>query len=191
MQSLVLSQFDPGRSEPLGLADRIARGDAEAFEALVAVYQPRVTRLAHRLLGWSGDVDDIVQDVFLAVLRHRSGYRQDASLWTWLTAITLNTCRSHLRRREVLRKLASVFVPHKPPAAADAGALEDEVAREVRAAVAGLPARDREVIVLFYLEHRAVTEMSSLLGASTNAIDVRLHRARNKLREMLKRFMER
>lgn len=191
MQSLVLSQFDPGRTEPLGLADRIARGDAEAFEALVAVYQPRVTRLAHRLLGWSGDVDDIVQDVFLAVLRHRSGYRQDASLWTWLTAITLNICRSHLRRREVLKKLASAFVPHKPPAAADAGALEDEVAREVRAAVAGLPARDREVIVLFYLEHRAVTEMSSLLGASTNAIDVRLHRARNKLREMLKRFMER
>jgi RNA polymerase sigma-70 factor (ECF subfamily) len=190
MRSLVLSQSDPGRADALGLAERIGRGDAEAFQSLVALYQPRVTRLAHRLLGWSGDVDDIVQDVFLAVLRHRGGYRRDASLWTWLTAITLNTCRGHRRRRQILRKLASAFIPHKPVAAADAGALEDEVAREVRAAVAALPARDREVIVLFYLEHRAVTEMSSLLGVSTNAIDVRLHRARNKLREALKRFME-
>jgi RNA polymerase sigma-70 factor (ECF subfamily) len=190
MQSLVLSQSDPGRAEPLGLAERIGRGDAEAFESLVALYQPRVTRLAHRLLGWSGDVDDIVQDVFLAVLRHRGGYRQDASLWTWLTAITLNTCRGHLRRRELLKKLASVFVPQKPARAADAGALEDEAAREVRAAVAALPARDREVIVLFYLEHRAVSEMSRALHASANAIDVRLHRARARLRQSLQRLME-
>lgn len=190
MPVLVLSQSDRLETDSPCLAEQVAQGDAEAFDSLVAMYQPRITRLAHRLLGWSGDVDDIVQDVFLAVLKHARGYRRDASLWTWLTTITLNTCRSHLRRREVLRKLSSVFIFHHPAAAADATALEDETAREVRSAVAALPPRDREVIVLFYLEHRNVGEISRLLAASNNAIDVRLHRARGKLREALKDFMK-
>lgn len=190
MRTLVLAQSVRENFEPLGLAERIARGDAEAFESLVALYQPRVTRLAHRLLGWSGDVDDIVQEVFLAVLRHARKYRQDASLWTWLTTITLNACRSHFRRRELLRKLSSVFIPGKSPASADTAALEDETARQVRSAVAALPPRHREVVVLFYLEHRSVAEMSRLLGASANAIDVRLHRARAKLRQSLEPLME-
>lgn len=190
MRTLVLSQSERRSAEPLGLAERVARGEAEALESLVALYQPRVTRLAHRLLGWSGDVDDIVQEVFLAVLRHRRGYRQDASLWTWLTTITLNQCRTHVRRRSLLRKISSVFLARKAVEPADAAALGDEVAHEVRSAVSALPPRDREVIVLFYLEHRAVSEMSRVLGASTNTIDVRLHRARNKLRQTLRHLME-
>lgn len=190
MHALALAQSDPQRPESAGLADRVAQGDAEAFDSLVAIYQPRVTRLAHRLLGWSGDVDDIVQDVFLAVLRHARGYRRDASLWTWLTTITLNTCRSHQRHRELLQKLKAVFVPGKTSAAADSAALGDEVAREVRSAVAALPPRDREVIVLFYLEHRTVAEIGRLIGVSNNAIEVRLHRARAKLRELLKEWMK-
>lgn len=190
MRSLVLTQIEPGRAEPLDLADRVARGDAEAFEVLVALYQPRVTRLAHRLLGWSGEVEDVVQDVFLAVLKHRRGYRRNATLWTWLTAITLNTCRSHSRRRGFLRKLTSVFVSPRVAAAADAEPMQNELAREVQFAVAALPSRDREVVVLFYLEHRTVSEMSRVLNTSANAIDVRLHRARAKLRQSLQHFME-
>lgn len=172
------------------MAERLARGEAEAFESLVEMYQPRVTRLAHRLLGWSEDVDDIVQDVFLAVLRHRRGYRQDASLWTWLTTITLNQCRSHIRRRSLLRKLSSVFVARNAVEPADAAAVADEVAHEIRSAVSALPPRDREVIVLFYLEHRSGSDISRILGASTNSIDVRLHRARSKLRQSLRHLME-
>jgi RNA polymerase sigma factor (sigma-70 family) len=190
MQSFVLAQSERKTSEPTGLAQRVARGDCEAFETLVALYQPRVTRLAHRLLGWSGDVDDVVQDVFVAVLRHARSYRQEASLWTWLTTITVNACRSHARRRDVVRRLSCIFISKPNAPAADATAMEDEAAREVRAAVAALPARDREVIVLFYLEHRSVAEIGRLLGASGNAIDVRLHRARAKLRDSLGPLME-
>lgn len=186
MHSLALVQSDSLDAERLSLAERVARGEPGAMETLIAMYQPRVARLAHRLLGWSGDVDDVVQDVFLAVLRHRRGFRQEASLWTWLTTITLNQCRTHVRRRTLLTKLSSVFRPGKPVEEPDAAAIEDEVARKVRAAVAALPPRDREVIVLFYLEHRTVGEINRLLGVSNNAIEVRMHRARAKLRELLK-----
>lgn len=190
MHPSALAQFDALKAEPLNLAEHVSRGDAEALKTLIALYQPRVARLAHRLLGWSGDVDDVVQDVFMAVLRHGRRYRRDASIWTWLTTITVNQCRKRLRRRLLLKKLSSVLRSGQPPEEPDAAAIGDEIAEEVRSAVAALPPRDREVIVLFYLEHRSVAEMSRVLGAKANALDVRLHRARKRLRESLRHLME-
>src|SRR4051812_33447508 len=86
------------------LAARFARGDAGAFEAVVALHQPRVARLAHRLLGWAGDCDDVVQDVFLTALGSARSFRGQSSLATWLATITLNRCRRHLRRRTLFRR---------------------------------------------------------------------------------------
>jgi RNA polymerase sigma-70 factor (ECF subfamily) len=186
----LLSQSESPHAEPLGLAARIARGETGAFELLVELYQPRVTRLAHRLLGWAGDVDDVVQDVFLAALRNSGGFRSESSLWTWLTAITLNRCRSGHRRTGLLPKLMAALGRPRAAAAADEETLRDEMAREVRSAVAALPPRDREVIVLFYLEHQSSAQMSEVLGVSTNAIGVRLHRARGKLRTALAELMK-
>src|SRR5947209_2107430 len=81
------------------LAQRLAGGDPEAFEDIVALYRARVARLAHRLLGWGGDPEDVVQEVFLAALRKAKGFRGQASLWTWLATITVNRCRRQLRRQ--------------------------------------------------------------------------------------------
>jgi RNA polymerase sigma-70 factor (ECF subfamily) len=167
------------------------RGDRAAFERVVALYERRVARLAHRLLGWIGDVDDVVQDVFLAVYEQSHKFRGDSELWPWLTAITVNKCRSRLRRHFLkLRWLRSVdpFTAHE--AEADRDSLRDETSAKVRTAVRALPARDREVIVLYYLEDRPVAEISQLLGSSENAIDVRLHRARKRLKELLGNFAE-
>lgn len=174
------------------LADRFTRGDADAFDQLVLLYQGRVTRLAYRLLGWQSEVEDVVQDVFYAAFRNAGRFRGGSSLWTWLTAITVNQCRTQQRKRLFrwrLHKAAST-VQREPAPAADAPTVDDETAHEVRAAVAALPSKDREVIVLYYLEHRPVAEISRLLSASHNAIEVRLHRARAKLRNALADFMK-
>ena len=170
------------------LPARFAAGKAGAFEEVVALYQPRVERLARRLLGWrGGDVEDVVQDVFLAALTGARSFRGGSSLWTWLTAITLNRCRRHVRRAALTRRFREWLgrQPRDTDTAADRGALEDESGARVRAAVASLPPRDREVIVLYYLEGRAVAEIGEALRASPGAVEVRLHRARQKLRGML------
>ena len=172
------------------LPQRVARGEPRAFELMVSLYQSRVTRLAHRLMGWNGDVDDVVQDVFLAALRKAGSYRGDASVWTWLTSITLNRCRTVYRRRQMQSRVSRLLGRSGEAARADRSALGDEVAQEVRSAVAALPARDRQVTVLFYLEHRTIAQMSQALGDSPNAIEVRLHRARIKLRKSLEAFMK-
>ena len=178
------------RDEQLLLANFV-RGDRAAFERVVALYERRVARLAQRLLGWVGDVEDVVQDVFLAVYEQSHKFRGDSELWPWLTAITVNKCRSRLRRHFLkLRWLRSAGDQLPEFVGADQGTLRDETSAKVRTAVGALPARDREVIVLYYLEDRTVIEISQLLGASENAVDVRLHRARKRLKELLGEFVQ-
>src|SRR5271170_6602683 len=105
MTTAALSQGQPLNDDEASFAGRLANGEAEAFEQFVALYQPRVARLAQRLLGWNADVDDVVQDVFLAAWRKIGSFRRGSSLWTWLTVITLNQCRSRIRRRSLLQRL--------------------------------------------------------------------------------------
>src|SRR4029079_1822741 len=101
------------------------------------------------------EVEDVVQDVFVAALVHRSRFRGDASLTTWLTAITVNRCRSALRRRKLLSLLGLGDGAHDtvgPDAPAWHLPAAEETSRRVREAVQSLPPRDREVIVLRYFE---------------------------------------
>lgn len=174
-------------AEESALAVRFARMEAGAFEEVVAAYQGRVARLASRLLGWDAEVDDVVQDVFLAALTGAKGFGGKSSLWTWLTTITLNRCRRHLRRRALWRRFWSVArrTTLSEGASADGTAIGAETSARVREAVAGLPPRDREVVVLFYMEGHSAEEVGRLTGDTANAVQVRLSRARRKLDEVL------
>jgi len=169
------------------LAGRFAAGEAGAFEEVVVVYQARVARLAQRLLGWNGDAEDVAQDVFLDALTAARRFRGESSLWTWLSTITVNRCRRRARRSAVTRRFRQWLkrTPDDVALPADVGAIVQERCSAVRRAVSSLPAREREAVVLFYLEGLSVDEMSRVLRASPNAISVRLHRAREKLASTL------
>ncbi|CAN5600985.1 hypothetical protein BH09PLA1_BH09PLA1_26480 [soil metagenome] len=179
---------------PESLARRFAACEPAAFDELVAEFSPRIARLAHRLLGWSttageqADVDDVVQEVFVAVLKRQRSFRGDASLWTWLSAIALNQCRSRLRRRRSWRRWKSFQrerIDRSP-----SSLVRDETSQRVRDAVSQLKQDDREVIVLFYLEEQSVRQIAEMLDRSYNAIEVRLHRARHRLALLLKEFAD-
>ena len=161
-----------------------AAADDAALDDLVRCYQKRVAGLAYRLLGWS---DDVVQEVFLRVLGSRAGFRGQSSLWTFLAAITVNCCRSALRRRW-LRTQWEHFHKGAEDAAAEASdehAVRDETAAQVRAAVTRLPAKYREAIVLRYLEELSIDDVAVALAVSRNVVEVRLSRGRNRLEKLL------
>ena len=69
----------PGREENR-LVERFVRGDAGAFDQIVELYQHRIARLASRLLGWPSDVDDVVQEVFLAIFKNLDKFRHQNAL---------------------------------------------------------------------------------------------------------------
>jgi RNA polymerase sigma-70 factor (ECF subfamily) len=173
------------------LAERFVRGEKAAFDELVRIYAAPVAALAFRLLGWRGDYEDVVQDVFVAALERAGKFRSGSSLWTWLVAITINRCRAKWRRRRV-RELAAAFLPRREAEAhpSDRRTMDSETSAEVRRAVAALPAKLREVILLHYLQEMPVEEIARVVRTSRGAVEVRLHRGREKLRAVLARMIE-
>ncbi len=172
----------PQEADDRDLAARLARPDAApddaALDELVRRYQKRVAGLAFRLLAWSEGVDDVVQEVFLRVVGGRARFRGQSSLWTFLAAITVN-CRRGVRRRQWLRRRWENVLrggTAQTAAASDEPLVRGETSAQVRAAVARLPAKYREVIVLRYLEELPIEEVAAALGTSRNAVEVRLSR---------------
>jgi len=173
------------------LVEQFRRGDDSAFERIVEQYSADVAVLANRLLGWPGDVEDVTQDIFLAVFLGLKKFRCECSLESWLFAITINKCRTSrykrwLRLRRFSRKIDKVSFSSACEEK-DMGA--DEL-KQVRRAVAALPARYREPVVLRYLQEIDMDEISRILGISKNTLNVRLSRARKKLREDLAGIIE-
>jgi RNA polymerase sigma-70 factor (ECF subfamily) len=161
------------------------------LEGLIAAERPRVTRLAFRLLGWRGDVEDVVQDVFLAALQGAKTFRAGAQPSTWLAAITIRTCRTRWRRWRVWARWHNAARAQAKPAAVGAAPSGmDDVNAKVREAVRELPAKYREVVVLRYLEGLGAAEVGSILRITPGAVEVRLSRAREQLRRRLANLQE-
>lgn len=183
----------PADGEDAVLAEALARRDPAAFDWLVETHHARVAKLACRLLAWPQDVDDVVQEVFLAAWKALPRFRGQSELGTWLMRITINMCRSH-RRKEMLRllRLWRSKGRHQMPnvVSSDEATLDDENQTQVRRAVRRLPARYCEVIVLRYLEEMPVEKITQILGLTRNAVEVRLHRARERLKKELAGFLE-
>jgi len=158
-----------------------------AAAELIAAHGERVSRVVHRLLGWPDDVEDVVQDVIVAALAAADRFRGDADVATWLTAIAIRKCRTHQRRRRLRQRVLGWLRLGGSRVGGQSGRAseQDERAAAMRRAMQRLPARDREVLVLRYLEDLPVATMATLLGIRGNAVEVRLTRARQRLRELL------
>jgi RNA polymerase sigma-70 factor (ECF subfamily) len=181
-------ELDADTKEQQVLGLRLARGDKAAFDSVVDLYAPFVRRrLARRLLGWQqADAEDVTQDVFVHVYLKARAFRGGSSLQTWLTRITINRCRT-LQRRKWL-KLDRLWRAIRERAAACDALEQDETARCVRAAVQTLPLREREVVVMYYLEELTVCDIAAVLQMSQGAVNVRLHRARKRLQASLTQY---
>jgi RNA polymerase sigma-70 factor (ECF subfamily) len=175
------------------LVDKFSRGDESAFDRIVERYSTDVGALANRLLGWPGEVEDVSQEVFLAAYLGLKKFRCDCSLKSWLFTITVNKCRSH-RRRRLLRLGTSSRAADKAPSlstqTAGTNPMDTETFNHVRSAVAALPAKYREPVVLKYLEEIDTDEIARILGISQNTLHVRLSRARERLRQELNELSE-
>ncbi len=174
------------RHDDRELVAHFRAGQTAAFDEIVEAHQQRIVRLVFRLLGSPDEVQDVVQEVFLSVLENLKRFRGESKLSTWLTTIAVNKCRSHQRRR--LLRLRTFFYLAKTltVTSEQGGATESaEIHDELRRAVRRLSARYREPVVLRYFEEMSVHEIGQVLGISANNVEVRLTRARYKLRKTL------
>jgi RNA polymerase sigma-70 factor, ECF subfamily len=173
-----LSADDPDTQ----LVARVGRGDEAATRLLVTAKLPRLLALARRMLGDAAEAEDVAQETFLRAWRQAPRWRPGAARFdTWLHMVTLNLCRDRLRRR---RETVVPDPPERADPAPPADTAMDEAARgrAVQAAIAALPERQREAILLVHYQDLSNIAAAAALEISVEALESLLARGRRSLR---------
>jgi len=176
---------ETGPEQEARLLKRLQAGDERAFETLYERHMPPVYRYALRMTGSPSDADDVVQELFLALIREARGYDPARG--------ELRSYLYGMARRLILRRL-----PVEPLADEDALelAVEDDPFERldleqrlalVRTAVAALPASYREVVALCDLEELSYADAAATMGCAVGTVRSRLHRARAMLLNRMER----
>jgi RNA polymerase sigma-70 factor (ECF subfamily) len=160
------------------LMERYKAGDRAAFGELFRRYAPLLLRVMQQQLGRREDAYDLVQQTFLQLHRSKQDFRRGSLLRPWLLTIAMNLRHRHFRRlgRHPETQLDLEFLEelqlHTGSRVRDAA----DASCEVHALLAGLPAEQREVIVLHWLQGLSFNEVAVVVGANLSAVKVRAHR---------------
>jgi RNA polymerase sigma-70 factor (ECF subfamily) len=180
--------------------ERLAAGQDAALNDLMERHATPVFHFLCRMVGNEEDANDLAQETFVRVFRARASFRPGEKFSTWLFTIAANLARNHFRWRsrhpnvsleaetgEAEQTLGSTLRANDP--APNEQALTAERAAAVRAAVGKLPEDLREAIVLCEWEELSVAEAAAILESTPKAVESRLYRARQILRERLKTWL--
>ncbi|HXL69313.1 MAG TPA: sigma-70 family RNA polymerase sigma factor [Xanthobacteraceae bacterium] len=171
------------------LMRRVAAGDERAFALLAPRHAARAIGLARRLTGNSADAEEIVQEALLRVWINAPRWRAQAQFRTWFYRIVVNLCLNR-RRRAPFSPLTEAGDPPDPSLDPAARLERDETDRQVAAAVANLPARQRLVIMLTYEEGLSNADAAAVLDSSVSGVEALLVRAKRGLREKLRSVLD-
>jgi RNA polymerase sigma-70 factor (ECF subfamily) len=167
------------------LMKRIAQGQPGAIREMTIVAGSRLHAFAARVLGSSGDAEDVTQEAVIRAVRHAPRWQPGgAKLNTWLHTVVLNLCRDRLRKR---RELSGVEIPDRADSAPnpEQALLEAERARLVASAIGALPERQREAIMLVHYQDLDAAEAAQVLDISIEALESLLARGRKRLKQEL------
>jgi RNA polymerase sigma-70 factor, ECF subfamily len=179
-----------------GLMEEIVRGSEAAFATLVHRYQSRIINVVSRLISDRERAAEIAQETFLRVFIHRERYRPSGKFSTWLYTIAMNLGKNEIRRR--VRSRGVVSLDKLLEATGDSGAFvadpgpgperlyrRREVQAKVELAIARLPKKFREVIVLRDVQQLSYEEIGEILKIPGGTVRSRINRARLALKDIL------
>lgn len=196
-----MSNLPPQEPQELTWIQRAQRGEREAFGFLVERYQRRVFSQVFRLVRRRDEVEDIVQEVLIKAFRAIRSYNFQSPFGAWLSRVAVNHCYDYLRKarasrvsyywqmgEESVRRVeaqAENFQRHylDPEQQATLG---DFVGKLLDRA----PAKDRVLLGLKELEGLSVEEIAEVMNLKQSTVKVRLHRARKRMLEDLKRWRQ-
>ena len=167
---------------------RCLGGEKEMYSILVERYQTMVLTIAYRMLGDEDGAKDVAQESFVSAYVSLKKFKRDSKFSTWLVSITINKCRDLLRSKKSdvpIEEMEGTLQDREPNP-------EDVLRRSqgeegLQKALAGLPEEYREALVLKHVQGLDYKEMAALTGVSIGALKVRTYRAREMLKELLKK----
>ena len=192
------------RDEDAELASLARGGDLAAFERLVSRHQKRMLNVAFRLTSDYDDACEVVQDAFVSAYRHLDTFRGEAKFTTWLTTITVNLSKNRLKQMKSRRGHEAyslddpvrtdegemaVDPPSQEPSVLDRLERRDTQNR-VQDCIKALEQDYREVIVLRDMQDFSYEEIGAILRMREGTVKSRLFRAREAIKECLKRLIK-
>jgi RNA polymerase sigma-70 factor (ECF subfamily) len=167
------------------LVVRCQAGDETAFAELIARYQQRLRYYLQKMLFDVGDADDVLQEVWFDVFRAITRLAEPGAFRAWLYSIARGRAAKTFRKRRLVFQ------------ALDDGALDEladdqeafaaDEAEQVHAKLDLLPAAQREVLVLRYIEDMSYDEIAGIINCQVGTVRSRLHYGKRGLRELLER----
>jgi len=175
-------------------------GREEAFTMLVGRYKHLLMNFAYRYLGDYDESDDVVQEAFIRVFRHRESYQPVAKFSTWLYTITVNLAKTQLKRRKRL----ALFSLSRSRGGEEGGdrelpderyAADREAERSltqalIQKALETISPKYREVVVLCDIQELSYEEIGEITGLNIGTVKSRLNRGRAKLQVLLQQLAD-
>jgi RNA polymerase sigma-70 factor, ECF subfamily len=173
--------------------DRAKQGDAESFEALYVLHKRRVYSLCLRMTGNTAAAEDLTQEAFLQLYRKIATFRGESAFSTWLHRLSVNVVLMHLRKKSLPEvSLEETLEPQQEDGPRkDVGTRDTVLAGSIdrvnlQRAIESLPPGYRIIFVLHDVEGYEHNEIAEMMGCSIGNSKSQLHKARMKLRELLK-----
>lgn len=185
-------QTDDGLSEAEAI-ERAKQGDAEAFQALYDRHKRRVYSLCLRMTANTAEAEDLAQEAFLQLFRKIGTFRGESAFSTWLHRLSVNVVLMHLRKKSlpVVSLEESTQNTEEDSPKKDFGAEDLSLAGSIdrlqlQKAVESLPPGYRTIFVLHDVEGYEHNEIAGIVGCSIGNSKSQLHKARMKLRDILR-----
>lgn len=162
-----------------------SEGDENAFYKIVDGYKDEIFNLCYRILNDYDDADDVAQEVFIRMYKSVVKFQFQSSFSTWLYRISVNCCYSYIKKN---RKSNVSALPDSFEIADERNG-DSYYSDLVREALTKLEAKQRTLIVLRDIKGLSYEEIAEILKVSIGTVKSRLNRAREKLREILRRLL--
>lgn len=175
------------------IISRILRGETALYAEIVNRYQNFVFSITLRYTSQREDAEEIAQDVFVKAYRSLADFRGDSKFSTWLYTIVSTTCISFLRKKKLDTHSLDQEKTFELADSQDSGFRANQVEQKskvqmVNEAIRLLSPDDAKIINLFYKGEQSLEEIGQILGIEPNTAKVKLHRARQRLREKMQQY---
>ena len=171
------------------LIDRILDGERQLYAQLVDKYKSYAYAIAFKVIYNRPEAEEAAQDAFVKAFHYLKGFNRQAKFSTWLYRIVFNTAISYKRKsKQQFQDIEETQIEYHERA--DAQSEKEDQQVFLAQALSKLNETDRLAIQLYYMKEFSLEEVAEMMGQNLNTIKVRVHRARQRLADELKRILK-
>ncbi len=175
--------------EEYSLIDRIVAGEETLYATLVNKYKSYAYTIALKIVENRAEAEEVAQDGFIKAFHYLKKFNREAKFSTWLYRIVFNTAISYKRKnKQQFESIENSIVEYSDRA--DQDLIKDDKRVFLSQAMQKLSDADRIAVEFFYIKEFSLEETAEMLGQNINTLKVRIHRARQRLADELKKILK-